>query len=217
MQASIEHVFPVRFGLDEFVSLVSELVIALSIVATASGDGGAQLNGLVRIPEANLVHSGAVVVSEAHEGVLRNGEIIKLLNFEILPCVLIDGGSVEEAAGHIAMVGLAQLEQVPLGLAHFRVVSFASREIALMFELLEAGHIECGGMVEALVSLDTRDAPVVVVVAVVPSVAPVSSVVSPVVMAAVMMTMMTVVAVVAAPSVVMVFVVFGGSGFRRRG
>jgi len=219
MQASVEHVFPVRFGLDEFVSLVSELVIARSKVSTASGEGRAQLHGLVRISETYFVHAGAVVVSQAHEGVLGDGEVIKLLNFEIFPCVLIYRGSVEEAAGHISVVGLAQFEQVPLGLADLSVMSFASGEVALVLEFLEAGYVGRGGIVVALKSLDARDAPVVVVVAVVTPVTSVTSVTT--VMMTVVVAVVSVVSSVVSPvvsSVVQgIFVVLCGCGFRRRG
>jgi len=230
VQASVEHVFPVRFGFGELFSLISELVLALCIVSTAAGESGAQTNGLVRISEAHFVHSGSVMMPQAHDGVLRNAEVIKVLNFEIVPSVLIDGGSVEEAAGYIAMVGLAQLEQVPLSLADLLIVSFAAREVALVLELLEAGDVGCAGKVEALISLDARDAPVMVVAVMTPvtsmtSVTPVTSVSS--VSAVMMVVMMTVLAPVtpvtsmtSMTSVVVqgqIFVIFSRRGFRRRG
>jgi len=101
---------------------------------------------------------------EAHDGVLRNTEVVNSLNFEVFPREFVDRGSVEEAPGHIAVVVFGQFEQVVLSLADVRVMAFATREVARVFQLLEAGHIGGVGVVEALISLHTLGAPVVVVV-----------------------------------------------------
>jgi len=235
VQAMVEHLFPVLFGLQEFGALLSELVVARSIVSTASGESRAQLDSLVRVAKAHFIHASAVMVPQAHQRILRDGEVIDLLNLEILPGVLVDGGPVEETAGHIAMVALGQLEQLPLGLAHVFVVAFAASEVALVLELLQAGNVGRAGVMEALIGLHARNAPVVVVA--VTSVTPVTTVavaVVSVMMASVTsMTSMTAVtsmtSVTAVTSmtsmtsmaavtsmVVEVVVVFSGRGLRRR-
>jgi len=226
-QALVEHVFPVSLGLVELVALVSELSVTRRIVAAALGESVAQLHGLVRIAEARFVHAGAVMMPQAHQGGLGNGKVIDVLNFEILAAVLVDAGSVEEATGHIAVISFAELEQLPLGLADLFIVSFAAGEVALVFELLQTGHVGSVGVVEALVGLDARDAPVVMVVMAVTSVTSMTSASVTSVMVSVVMSAMTSVASVtsvavtsmtAVTSVMVVGVivaVVGRSGLRR--
>jgi len=61
------------------------------------------------------------------------------------------------------VVASGEFKQLPLGLADLGRVSLTAREIALVFQLFNARHVNSGGVVEALIGLDTRNAPVMMV------------------------------------------------------